>query len=938
MPTPTDKQQSRYFIGIDLGTTNCVLSYVDRRKPEKGSQVLPIPQWDNATSVRAQEELPSFAFLPVSAEQERNTSRREDIPELDSGWIPGEYARQQLPFSPGRVIHSAKSWLCHSDVDRTGAILPWQSQEVGSDKRLSPVAASALYLRWLRDIWDKHMAETEDDAAAFCNQEIVLTVPASFNEAAQELTLQAARDAGYPDTLRLIEEPQAAFYFWLGKKENLTILHDMLEERAHAPLKILVCDIGGGTTDLSLFSVVPDREARTGLKMERLAVSEHLLLGGDNIDLTLAHLLERKLVGEEKRVSPKQWSQLLAQARDLKERILSADPDADTDTQSFPVTISGSGSGLFASTKSIRVEADEVRGCILEGFFPLTRAEERPQLNSSGLQEWGLPYAQDSAVSRHVAEFLDGQSIDAVLFNGGSVTPPLLRQRLQGLLQGWQGEARPLRELHNEAISLAVSRGAARYGWITSQSRSERITGGYPHSLYLEVHGRKKKERTLVCILPKGMEAGHSLKIAEPEFDLLVNQPVRFQCCYALKRQQDRPGTLTTWNRDEFRPLPTLETAIHLDAEQPRPANNRVRVRLEVSLNELGLLQIYCVAVDGNGRWRLDFNLRKEVEEKPRSDAAAPQSREISAEVRAATPYIEAVYGKKKRADLPDIKPKHLPRELEQHLGKRDTWDSTTLRQLWPALNAGITRKTRSVEHENTWLYLAGFTLRPGYGVEHDDSRIEQLWRLQQLGMAFPKEKRVQKQWYLLWRRVAGGLNRQRQQQLFDAIFSVLQNQTEPEPEMVYLAGALEHLSPETKRDLVQIFSKRLLKKTLKHAPPYTWALGRLLSRTPLYAGRESIIHPREVERLFERMESLDWGTSTLSGLNAMFSQAARCTEQRDIDVDPDLRRRIASKLKNSGASPHQVEVVEHYVAIDDADRTLQFGEALPAGLVLARS
>lgn len=935
-------QQSRYFIGIDLGTTNCVLSYVDRRQPEKGSQVLPIPQWDSTTSVRAQEELPSFAYLPTGAEQKRNTSKREDIPRLDSGWTPGEYARQQLPFSPGRVIHSAKSWLCHSDVDRTGAILPWQSQEIGEGKRLSPVAASALYLRWLRDIWDMHMSSPDDDTTTFCMQQIVVTVPASFNEAAQELTLQAAREAGYPDTIRLIEEPQAAFYFWLGKKENLSILHDMLEERAHAPLTVLVCDIGGGTTDLSLFRVSLDKETSTGLKMERLAVSEHLLLGGDNIDLTLAHLLEHKIAGEGKRVSPKQWSQLLAQARDLKERILGTDPVHETKTQSFPVTISGSGSGLFSSTKSIRVEADEVRACILEGFFPLTGAEEHPQQNRSALQEWGLPYAADSAISRHLAEFLDTRHIDAVLFNGGSVTPSLLRKRLHGLLQDWQGENRPLRELHNEAISLAVSRGAARYAWITEQNQSERITGGYPHSLYLEVHGRKKKERTLVCILPKGMEAGHSLKIAEPEFDLLVNQPVRFQCCYALKRQQDQPGTIATWNRDQFRPLPTLETAIHLSADEPRPANNRIRVRLEVSLNELGLLQIYCVAIDGSGRWRLDFNLRKEVEQQSQSETPASQNKEMNPEMRAAlnaaTPYIEAVYGKKKRADLPEIKPKHLAREMEQLLGQRDTWDSSILRHLWPALNSGITRKTRSVEHENTWLYLAGFTLRPGYGVEHDDSRIEQLWRLQQLGMAFPKEKRIQKQWHLLWRRVAGGLNRQRQEQLFKTIIPVLENQTEPEPEMVYLAGALEHLSPETKRDLVKIFSKRLLKKNLKHTPPYTWALGRLLSRTPLYAGRESIVHPREVEQLFIRMEELDWKDPYWKGLNTMFSQAARCTEQRDIDITPEVRERIVLKLKHSGASAHQVEVVERYVAMDDADRTLQFGEALPAGLVLARS
>lgn len=943
-PTKTSTQpQNRYFIGIDLGTTNCALSYVDRRQPDKGSQVLSIPQQDSDTSVRTGSQLPSFAFLPAATQQSSAFTTEHGIPPLESDWLPGAYARQQLAFNPGRVIHSAKSWLCHADVDRTGNILPWQSEEISSEKRLSPVAASALYLRWLRAVWDKNMA-AEDDSCRFEHQHIVITVPASFNEAAQELTLKAAQQAGYPPHVRLIEEPQAAFYFWLGRNKNLSILHDMLAAATYPTLKILVCDIGGGTTDLSLFQVSTDKHASTGLKMERLAVSEHLLLGGDNIDLTLTHVLEHKLMGDGKQAGTKQWSQLLAQARDLKERILAIEPETENENQSFPVTVSGSGSSLFSSAKSFRVEAHEIRTCILEGFFPQVGAQERPHQNSSGLQEWGLPYAQDSAISRHLAQFLDGQNIDAVLFNGGSVTPEFLRHRLLHLLQSWQAEKKPaLRELHNDAISLAVSRGAARYGWIVSQSDSERITGGYPHSLYLEVHGRKRNERPLVCILPKGMEAGHSVNITEPEFDLLVNQPVRFQCCYALKRQQDRPGTLTLWNRDEFRALPTLETAIHLKDNQPRPVNNRVRVHLEVSLNELGLLQIYCVARDGSGRWRLDFNLRKGVEEEQgkalqKQSQSLPPSKEAQQALQVATPYIDAVYARKKHAELPDIKPAYLPRELEHHLGKRDTWNSSTLRQLWPALNSGMTRKTRSVEHESTWLYLAGFTLRPGYGVEHDDSRVEQLWRVHQLGMAFPKEKRIQKQWYLLWRRVAGGLNRQRQQQLFDAILPTLQNQSEPEPEMVYLAGALELLAPETKRDLVKIFSKRLLQGKLKHTSPYTWALGRLLSRTPLYAGRETIVHPREVKNLFDSMEHLDWSAAPWSGLNALFAQAARCTEQRDIDIETELRQRIETKLRRSGAAPHQIDVVKQYVAVDDADRILQFGETLPAGLVLARS
>ncbi|MCD6527401.1 MAG: Hsp70 family protein [Desulfuromonas sp.] len=935
--------QAQYCIGIDLGTTNCMLSYVDLKHPQRGSQVLEIPQWDAPGRLSNSTTLPSYAYAPTDAEAALFVADNDQVPAPLDGWIAGRHSRNQMAFNPGRVIHSAKSWLCHSDIDRTGAILPWKSEEIADSDKRSPVQASALYLRWLREIWQRHIANhtgTEQINSPFADQEIVITVPASFDEAAQELTLLAAEQAGFPDTIRLIEEPQAAFYFWLGKDQHLSELHDLLLHGERSQANVLVCDIGGGTTDLSLFEVSTDKNSRTGLNLKRVAVSDHLLLGGDNIDLTLAYVLEQKITSGKKKLTGRQWNQLLVQARDLKERILGGEEEesriaADTE---FTITLSGSGAGLLASTLSTRVNAGDIQSCVLDGFFPLCAADQRPQTRNSGLKEWGLPYADDSAISHHLAAFLQGQQVDAVLFNGGSVTPLLLRNRLHQLLCSWQPEQPPV-VLHNEAISMAVARGAARYGWILHQhSDDNRISGGHAHALYLEVvSGKKKKEKSLVCILPKGLEAGQTVRIHEAEFDLLVNQPARFQCCYSARRSQDRAGTIVAWNRNEFHPLPPLQTAIHLPAHHPTPANNRIRVELEATLNELGLLQLYCVERNGQnedrGRWRLDFNLRRGVDEETTPDEATPFNADSKTEQ--ALPYLRSVFAKKRNPELPEVLPKQLLKTLEKQLGSRDGWNSITLRTLWPELANGMTRKSRSLEHETAWLYLAGYSLRPGYGVQHDESRMEELWRLFNLGMSFPKEKRVQSHWYLLWRRVAGGLNSGRQQQILDKILPQLRSNADPLPETIYLAAALERIAPTTKVELIRLFTTSLLKPRVRHKAPYLWALGRLLSRTPLYAGADSIVHPREVGTLYGKLADLDWRQDPWKGLPALFALAARCTEQRDIDIDDNLRQQIGQKMRETKAAIALVHLVETFIALNDDDREVQFGESLPAGLIL---
>jgi hypothetical protein len=922
---------ARYVIGIDLGTTNCVLAYLEARSTDYHPKILPVLQWDSAVSTSSSETLPSFNYLVTPAEREGGfRAESANIPSLPGGWIPGSYARKRMADTPTRVIHSAKSWLCHGGIDRTAAILPWHSDQVPPEERLSPVQGSSSYLRYLKESWDRAQAGAGPEYR-FEEQSIIITVPASFDEAAQQLTLEAARLAGFPEKISLIEEPQAAFYDWLGWGEHASRLLDLLERVPERTARVLVCDIGGGTTDLSLFEVAGDASSPTGLALRRVAVSEHLLLGGDNIDLTLAHLFEQKLTGGQSKLSGGQWSQLLAQARELKERILMEEGGED----SYTLTLAGTGAGLFASTLSASITAAEVRETVLEGFYPECGADDRPRKRAGGLREWGLPYAEDTAVTRHLAAFLEGRPVQAILYNGGSVTPAFLRRRLTGLVARWQEGDAPV-ELQNDAMALAVARGAARYGQILQSPRAgERITGGHAHALYLEVHGKQAKAPSLVCVLPKGMEANQSVRIENAEFDLLVNQSVRFQCFFSNRRQYDAAGAIVSWRENEFQPLPPLQTAIHLPSDRPKPANNRVRVSLESSLNELGLLQLFCVERDGPGRWRLDFNLRRPVgveEEMPQQEA--PPAKELGE----AVALIVSLYGKKRDSALPEVRPRQLMRHLEKALGgARESWDSATLRGLWPSIAQGMTRRNRSVDHEEAWLYLAGFALRPGYGFPLDDSRIEELWRLFELGMAFPKEKRVQIQWYLLWRRTAGGLNAQRQGKILETIAGKLQAQPETD-EIVYLAGALERIPLDRKVQLVKMLAGRLGKAQTGNKVPYAWALGRLLSRVPLYGGPETILPPGDVEKLFRQLRELDWKDPAYAPLNPLFAQAARRTDQRDIDLPPDLREEILRKMKDSGARSEELQVVQELIPVKDADRVRQFGESLPSGLILVKA
>ena len=932
----------RYAIGIDLGTTNCTLAYVDLRHERARIETLSIPQLQSLRTVSESPLLPSFFYYPTEAEIDQGeldpfSARTTDEP---VGYVIGAFAREQMTAVPGRVVHSAKSWLAHAGVDREAQLLPFGSDEIPAEFRLSPVEASSAYLGYLKAAWD-HAFARDDPGNMFTAQRVVITVPASFDEGAQQLTRMAAEMAGYPPACRLLEEPQAAFYAWLDEHSRDARfpggpLVRSLPDIAEHPQTVLVCDVGGGTTDFSLFRIAPVRSESERPIIERIAASDHLLLGGDNIDLALAHALERTLMpGTEDRLSRQQWSHLVPQARLLKERVLESEADPQ---EVFHVALPGDGASLFAAACDATVSRAEVQALVQEGFFPACAGDELPLARRGGLREIGLPYATDTAISRHLAAFLRGRRVDAVLFAGGTLRPRALQARLLAVIGSWQ-ERCPV-HLALADMRLAIAQGAARFAALPEGSQ-ERIRGGYPHSVYLELQRAESDTATqLVCVLPKGFEEGGSLKLAKPEFELLVNRPVRFTAYTSNRREGDAAGALVTLEPHAFHPLPTLQTTIMLDDERFNPrtaAEQTLSVQLEARLTELGGLQLALVNSASGRSWELEFNLRKPVVAQAVAEPGKLEAPGVKAEaIQAAEAHCALFFGKKQSLD-PAHKVNALVRDLEKILGQeRHRWSLPLLRMLWPAIHPGITRRGRSLGHENAWLYLAGFALRPGYGTDLDHWRVMQLWECFDLGLVHKKEKSAQSNWWMMWRRTAGGIPADEQERLFAAALPQLRQSAAEFVEGTRLLGSLERIALPQKLELSALLLDRIRRGKATNQSHIFWALARVLGRVPLYTSAETVVPPSVVEDYFSKVEALDWREPGLQPLVSVFSAACRRTNERLLDIHDPVRARVFEKLRQAGAKDMQISNVREYHEVSAADRNELFGEQLPAGLRLA--
>ena len=584
-----------YIIGIDLGTTNCGLAYADANAPDSlrtaPVKLFNIPQLVNPGEVSDEPLLPSFLYLPSQT----------DFPpgSLALPWhqkqnaIVGLLAQKRGAENAGRLISSAKSWLSHSGVDRTSPVLPVAGPE--GVPKISPVAASKAYLEHLRNAWNQKMPD-----ALFNKQTVLITVPASFDAVARELTQQAAEQAGYTNII-LLEEPQAAFYAWIERNPDW-------REKVKVGDLILVVDVGGGTTDFTLIAV---KEEAGELKLERSAVGEHILLGGDNMDLALARTVELELAAKNTKLDTMQLNALWQQCRIAKERLL--DPANDKDEHA--VTILGRGTGLVGGTIKTKLTRANLEQVLRDGFFPKVSSEEMPQSRKRvALQEVGLPYAADAAITRHLAKFLKSEANARpthILFNGGVLRASLIRERLLETINSWQQH--PVISLQGEDLMHAVSRGAAYYGQ-ARQGKGVRIRGGVSRTYYVGIESSLPAVPGLptplkaLTVANFGMEEGTKVDFPNREFGLIIGEPAEFRFFCSPTRKTDLPGDMLDQVGDDLEEISPVEVTLPADGN----AGQIVRVNLETEVTETGVLQLWCAAKDGR-RWKLEFNVREKV-------------------------------------------------------------------------------------------------------------------------------------------------------------------------------------------------------------------------------------------------------------------------------------------------------------------------------------
>lgn len=940
----------RYVIGIDLGTTNSAVAYIDladdaeRRRP---AHVFALPQLVAPGELAPRPMLPSFLYLPGAHDLPPGSTALPWAEQRD--YVVGELALEQGARVPGRLVASAKSWLSHAGVDRTAPILPWGApSEVA---KVSPVEASSRYLQHIREAWDAQMAGGREEAS-FARQLIVLTVPASFDEVARELTVQAAEQAGLPHAV-LLEEPLAAFYAWLADHE--ADWHTQLREGQ----LILVCDVGGGTTD---FTVVGVRRGEAGLRFDRLAVGEHLMLGGDNMDLTLGRYIETQLLGRPGKLDTRRWQQLVYNCRRAKETLL-----GDTEQlAAVNITVLGSSASVIGGALKGSLRREDVLRLLVDGFFPDVPAGATPdQRRRSGLAELGLPFVADPAITRHLAAFWrrfetllreeTGRHApypDFLLFNGGTLIPSTIRARLTQAVRGWfapiAGAGWQPVELPNPQPELAVALGAAYYGQVRL-GYGVRVGSGSPRAFYVAVDAPNTlptpqiQTYTAVCLVPRGTEEGFQTELAEPPFVALTNQPVSFQLFTSSTRLGDDLGELVQLAPDEVTALPSIRSLLRYG----KGVVNSIPVRLGIRLTEVGTLEVWCRALESEHRWRLQFDLRREADTS--QTATVPQATIDQAELEAAQALIRSTFMDKAPAEHT---PQALRASLEQLLGlARDKWPTQAIRQLSQTLLDCQAGRARSPEHETRWLNLVGFCLRPGYGDVGDELRMAQAWKLYLGGLAFPREPQCRSEWWVLWRRIAGGLSSGRQQHIVAQAWPYLEGaktaKQKPNPmfpkslrpgedlEIWMTLASFEWLQAETKTEI----GRRLLAKAAKKAPGARelWAVGRLGNRTAVYGSLDRLVPASEAGVWLETLLALDLPPT--ENLGYCLVLLAQYTGDRARDVGDDVRARVAQALSKLPNAERLIEwLTDPERHLERAEESWMLGESLPSGLVVSGS
>ncbi|WP_029247074.1 Hsp70 family protein [Schlesneria paludicola] len=968
---------SRFVVGLDLGTTNSAMAYVDTNETPRRIHTFVTPQIVAPGQIEARETLPSFHYQPAPGEFPPDSMR---LPwQTSTEYLVGHFARDHGTVVPGRLIGSAKSWLCHNGVDRTADLLPWQGAE--DVTRLSPVTASARYLEHFRAAWDHRFPDHP-----LAEQDFVLTLPASFDEVARELTIKAAKQAGLQKIV-LIEEPQAAFYAWIDKHT------DRWEQLVSPGQTILVCDVGGGTTDFTLIRVRKGKDET--IQFHRVAVGDHLILGGDNIDLALAHHLESR-VQPGGQLDPRRWGVLVRSCRALKEVLLGEDPP-----EKWTLTLPGSGSKLIGGSIQIPVTRQETESVVAEGFFPEISLDAKPLASKSGFQEFGLPYAADAAITKYLAAFLTAHGSvatddavppnaspsfpvaavrpDIVLFNGGVFASPLLRDRLIHALETWfrsEDSTWTPTILENERLDLAVARGAAYYGMVR-RGEGVRIAAGLARTYYIGVEtaapttdesgAAPTSNVSALCLVPAGIEPGQEVDLSQHQFQLRVSEPIEFPLFVSSTRLTDRAGDLIAVDPEQIKELPPIRTVLKTGKSKDATT---VAVILKARLTEIGTLDLWCSEVGGKRSWQLLFDVRSatRTELSAHQSAAEGQGLFENEIVQAARGVIVETFAPERHSPIPgtvDSKSKQtthiskpLPSEsqektasvvkrLEQALSiDRGDWPTSLLRQLWDELIECESGRWASAQHESRWLNLTGFSLRPGYGLALDDWRCSETWKRLQGKLAFATTA-CRAEWYILWRRIAGGLTAGQQLALAAPLISQLKQavrqlgakgkgidfggNTHESSELLRLLGSCELLPISVKHELGDLLLEILGRPRFTALSTATlWAIGRVGARQPVYGPLNSVVPAESVARWLTKLAEFKLKDNMVPFTTM---QLARKTGDRYRDLDDVARREALRMMDRFAGSDHYRDLVTEVKTLETADQSLIFGEALPKGL-----
>lgn len=944
-----EQEEARYIVGIDLGTTNCAVSFVDTSQPSPTIEVFSIEQWVDFPVRERRDVLPSFLYQPLESEVDALHSKGSH----QADHIVGELARDRGLVQPGRQIQSAKSWLCHGGVDRRAKILPWQHDE--NVHKLSPVDASAACLGEIRCAWDAAFKQHP-----LADQEIIITLPASFDQVARQLTIEAAAQAGLKRILP-IEEPQAAFYAWLAQ-------HDQdWESKVEAGQSILVCDIGGGTTDFTLIrvresaSLPAENQGEDGnlsqsaggrLSLHRVAVGQHLILGGDNIDLSLATLLENKLADDGK-LSPREWETLRQASRVAKEVLLS-----DAAPDSYTIHLPSSGSKLIGGGRQVEVLAGDIDACVLDGFFPACSLADRPQPQDIGFREFGLPFASDAAITKHLAEFLwehkqDGRSEleiaslsdaraarpDWILFNGGVMVSHKIRNRIIGVVSDWFSTDKSSWQpgvLDGDRLDRAVASGAAYFGQVR-RGQGVQIEAKLASSFYLQTSTTPPQA---ICIVPGSASPGDTFLLEQLQLELTIGQPVQFPIVYSNARLSDRIGAQVELNDEQFRHLPSIRTVIEASRKL---AGSTMPVRLEVQLSEIGTLQLYCQSTTSDHRWKLEFDVRgsTQTDREPSHSGGESTGMLDESSHQAATCVLHAAFASD------EIKPGKVIKALTEATElPRSQWPPNLLRAMWEDLIELSDGRRTSPAHEARWLNLLGYCLRPGYGMAADDWRVAETWKSVNGKLAHAAVS-SRNEAMILWRRIAGGFTPGQQLTVYQQVAGPLRSVLDPARrskgsgvsspaeliELLRLVGSLELLPVDEKSQIGNWLAELVHNKKWAAAQSaILWTLGRLGSRVPTYAPLNCVISPTTAEAWLRSLlrRPVDAGAYALA-----LMLCSRRVDDRYRDIDAGMRTDVLATLRSIDAPANHIVLVEVGGQLASEEQTEILGDSLPLGLRL---